>query len=970
VHGLNSFESFHPSSQHGEPVARPDYVAGPVVAEGESVQSDAAEGGGTLRGPRTPELAPVSEGTPVITSAPTNFFQPIDLYDAGGYDYQALNALGHCCNPLGNPGQSPIQTTIAIAAYGDVAFSDVTGYQAGFPYLAYNIQKWYIDGTYKCNNTSKGPDVNCVETTLDTEWSLSMSNSFGSYASTAKLVLYEGVNSNSSTIVDVYNQILDDNSTRIMSTSWGCQETKGCSNSSMKSIDNVLSALAGQGWTIVGDSGDNGATAGCGTTLGVQFPASDPNVLGVGGTALQVYSNTLGFVSEVAWSGSTAKGSCSQNNGGSTGGFSSYFAVPGFQSGMGFTKRSVPDMALNASTGQDTYFNGGWISTNGTSIATPELAGFFAQENAYLLSLGNICGGNNNSPCAPLGNPNYAIYNQGNHPNGAHVPFYDITSGCNSNDITVANKLTAYCAKTGFDQVTGWGSANMLQLAWAINWETLPANGIPYTSFSGPATGKWINTSQNVNFTIQDYAGTTGGKPTGIAGYTAGWDSIPADPSTEATPAANISTANSFYSGPQVANVRTGSSSLQQGCHTLHVRGWNNMGWTTGDSTYGSVCFDSVAPGVSASVTGSESISGWYLSNVTVTLSANDLTSGVAAVYYSVNSSACATQATSYCTLYRSPFTVSAQGADRVYFFAKDNAGNFSAMQTQTIDLDDVPPVTTLALSGTPYGAGYSGPVTLTLHATDAASGVRYTYLGIDAAYPTPVAAPVTVSAAGAHTVTFYSLDVAGNLEAHHTSTFTIAPSSTTTLSVSANPAYTTQPLVLSATVVDEINTVPTGTVTFFSDGVALGTALLNQGGIAQIANVELAAGIHSLTANYNSGTAVVPSASAPLSITVHGPGLNTTTTTVTSSLNPSPAGTPVVFTIQVNGTRGGVPTGTVTVYLNGKAVGQGTLNNTGSLVFNTGTMLTSGAFSVIVQYNGDGTFVASTSPALVQVVQ
>ncbi len=49
---------------------------------------------------------------------------------------------------------------------------------------------------------------------------------------------------------------------------------------------------------------------------------------------------------------------------------------------------------------------GGWIGVGGTSIVAPELAGFFAQQNAYGLVLGSVCGTAGTAPCAPLGNAN------------------------------------------------------------------------------------------------------------------------------------------------------------------------------------------------------------------------------------------------------------------------------------------------------------------------------------------------------------------------------------------------------------------------------------------------------------------------------------------------------------------------------------------------------------------------------------
>ena len=98
-------------------------------------------------------------------------------------------------------------------------------------------------------------------------------------------------------------------------------------------------------------SGDQGATASCSDALNVSFPASDPNIVALGGTALVFYTNDT-FDYEVAWTGGTGAGACAGNDGGGTGGFSSYFGVPSYQSSLasanGWTKRAVPDISLNS----------------------------------------------------------------------------------------------------------------------------------------------------------------------------------------------------------------------------------------------------------------------------------------------------------------------------------------------------------------------------------------------------------------------------------------------------------------------------------------------------------------------------------------------------------------------------------------------------------------------------------------------
>ena len=152
---------------------------------------------------------------------------------------------------------------------------------------------------------------------------------------------------------------------------------------------------------------------------------------------------------------------------------------------------------------QNAFFNGSWFPNGGTSIVAPELAGFYAQENAYLLYIqsivGDTCGGSMSSPCAPLGNANWYLYYEGLHaPVAPHYPFYDITAGCNNNDITQQYGLNAFCAGPGYDLVTGWGSANMLQLAWAINDFIAGDYGGPSVSFTGPLLNHWYTTDQTI----------------------------------------------------------------------------------------------------------------------------------------------------------------------------------------------------------------------------------------------------------------------------------------------------------------------------------------------------------------------------------------------------------------------------------------------------------------------------------------
>jgi len=87
---------------------------------------------------------------------------------------------------------------------------------------------------------------------------------------------------------------------------------------------------------------------------------------------------------------------------------------------------------------------------------------------------------------------------------------------------------------------------------------------------------------------------------------------------------------------------------------------------------------------------------------------------------------------------------------------------------------DSTPPVTTCTLDGTMSGGVYITPVTATLTAVDTESGVDYTNYKVDSGAWTNYTAPFIVSDEGAHTITFYSVDKAGNKETDKTSNFTI----------------------------------------------------------------------------------------------------------------------------------------------------------------------------------------------------
>jgi Bacterial Ig-like domain (group 3)/Pro-kumamolisin, activation domain len=972
VGGLNSLQVLRPANKNAQEPTFPDYTPGPAVSYGQP-------GGGDGDASKLPQALKKSHsgssqvsGTPNYTGAAP--YDPEDMYSTAGYSVYALYGLGHCCNPTGNPSVTPPETSIAIATAGAQQGSDFTGFHDAYPYLAWHYEFINIDGTPTCCD---------AEGTMDFEWSTAMSNSFGAEANTAMVYLYDGVNSGFGTFNDIYNSMLTDGYARNFSTSWGWVDaTLGGGN--MDTADAIFSSMVGQGWSLTAASGDGGASYSCQDFDSVSFPASDPHVVAAGGATLYMSGGPPPtFDSIVGWSG--GPDGCSTNDGGSTGGYSSYWSTPTWQSALDLPSRGVPDIALNAdwyNTPQYLYFEGGLSGNGGTSIVAPETVGFFAQENAYLLALGNICG-DGTEACSPMGSwseVNPILYNVGENNYDTHNPFYDITSGCNNNNITALDDLNYYCAGVGWDPVTGWGAYNFLQLAWAINYSVVPGDSYPVVTFSGPTTNQWYNSDQEVTWTISSPANISPYPSDGLAGFAQQWDSDPGDPTTEATPGYAgfpSSPYNAFYDGPQyygssgcldiTASFCNYAGGGGQGWQTVYIRAWGNEGENT-LATYGPIGYDTIPPVATASVAGTK-VGSYYENLASVTLHATDpgytsspqTGSGVANIFYQVNGGTW--------TTYSVPFLVGKNGANTVNYYATDNAGNVGSTQTLAIGITDAT-TTALTSSLNPSGSGkavtftatvtpVSGTATGSVTFKDGATVLGTTALsGGKATYSTSALAvgsnAITATFLGS---TYFLTSVSGTV------TQVVKADSTTTVTSSANPSAYDQAVTFTATITHTATPTPTGTVTFKNGTTTLATVTVS-GGKATYATSALAVGTHSITAVYSGNVNYIGSTSAALSHVVDKAG---TSTTVVSSLNPSDSGSKVTFTATVKSSTTGTPTGTVTFKNGSTTLGTGTLSS-GKATYATSTLAV-GTHSITAVYEASTDFNTSTSAVLSQKV-
>jgi hypothetical protein len=127
---------------------------------------------------------------------------------------------------------------------------------------------------------------------------------------------------------------------------------------------------------------------------------------------------------------------------------------------------------------------------------------------------------------------------------------------------------------------------------------------------------------------------------------------------------------------------------------------------------------DTTAPVTTANLSGPAGSNGWYRGSVTITLSAADPDSPVAATFYSIDGGAAITYAAS--------FTLSTDGAHHLSFYSTDPSGNQENPNLLTIKIDSTPPVITAAANPTTLWPPNSKmvPVMISGTITDATSGV------------------------------------------------------------------------------------------------------------------------------------------------------------------------------------------------------------------------------------------------------
>jgi hypothetical protein len=235
----------------------------------------------------------------------------------------------------------------------------------------------------------------------------------------------------------------------------------------------------------------------------------------------------------------------------------------------------------------------------------------------------------------------------------------------------------------------------------------------------------------------------------------------------------------------------------------------------------------------------------------------------------------------------------------------------------------------------------------------------------------------LTTTATSASPAGTYPINISGGVAPNYTITqyipgslsVVISTATTTTLTSSSNPAVGGEPVTFSAHVAPVTPSVgtPTGTVTFFANGTAIGVAAVNPvTGVASFTTSNLGIGSSVIIAAYSGDSVFQPSQSSPgrQFVTVGSTHVILTAHRVRNRLGRLTA-VKLVTQVLVTAPGTGVPTGTVTYYFGPSSRFTRLLKN-GTAVLTLPPSRVLGQF-VFAKYNGNLIFQSSLS--LSQVV-
>jgi len=380
---------------------------------------------------------------------------------------------------------------IGLVQFDGFYANDITSYEAAAGLSAVPLQTVLLDSFNGTPTT--GANSGNIEVSLDIEMAASMAPGL------SKIVVFEG-NPNTGYFFpnDVLSAMADSNTISQFSCSWGW------SGGPTNTTDTIFKKMAAQGQSFFTASGDSDAfTSGSSSTNGVDnpslanTPASSPYITTVGGTTLTTTGPGGSWSSETVWNWGFNSGSYV----GSSGGISSYYSIPSWQTNVSMaanggstTHRNIPDVALTADNVFVNYGNGSSATVGGTSCAAPLCAGLAALINQQSVTAGR----------STIGFVNPVIYSLGKSTN-YNGAFHDITTG---NNVWPSSPNNFYAA-SGYDLCTGWGTPAGQSLITALAGTPEPLDILPADGFTASGTpGGPFNTTATT-FELTNYSAVT-----------------------------------------------------------------------------------------------------------------------------------------------------------------------------------------------------------------------------------------------------------------------------------------------------------------------------------------------------------------------------------------------------------------------------------------------------------------------------
>jgi subtilase family serine protease len=347
------------------------------------------------------------------------------------------------------------------------------------------------------------------------EWDLDSQSSSGIAGNLKKIVFYNAGSLGDPDIAPAIERVVSENRVKAVNMSFGGCETLEYLSGAMLLEDLAFQEGAAEGITFFGSSGDGGAScqlvanAGQPMLLGsVEYPASSPYVVAVGGTSLYTNSD-YSYNLETVW----------QSGGGGT----SLWETPGVwvtgvMNPVNTTagQRGVPDIAMVGDPnigGADVVVNGADTGVGGTSLSSPLSVGTWAR----MQTAHGECYGF----AAPIF---YATYGQpfGSAAKDLHdiilgdnflypaTPGWDYTTGMGTFDIAAANAALPHvaCLAAAPDGLT----AGLINGTVMLNWNPV-AGAVRYDVYAGTASGGEgiapVANSTNTNTLVSNMGGGT-----------------------------------------------------------------------------------------------------------------------------------------------------------------------------------------------------------------------------------------------------------------------------------------------------------------------------------------------------------------------------------------------------------------------------------------------------------------------------